>query len=71
MICRHKSRLTWHANALEYASAVDAGSLVQARVGFALVDVGFATEAFESGWAIAAVRSGHVNADSVVFARGP
>ena len=59
--------LTWHADAAVAAPLVDAGALVLARVGLALVHVDLAAGAGEPGGAVAAVGAGGVHADTVVL----
>ena len=64
-----KNVLTGHADASESSSLVDAGSLVHAGVGLALVDVDLAPATSETGRAVAPVRARSVHANSAVFAR--
>lgn len=64
------SSLTWHANASVSAPLVDAGPVVEAGVGRALVDVDLAARALEAVRAVAPVRAGRVHAHAVVLAGG-
>ena len=63
-------RLTRHADAFVRPHVVETGTLVLARVRFALVEVDFTPRSRESGRAVADKRAGCVDADSSVFARG-
>ena len=62
-------RLTRHADASESASLVDAGALVLAGVGLALVDVDLAPAALEAGRAVATVRAGSVDTKATMLTR--
>ncbi len=62
--------LTWHANTPISTSLIDTRSIVHAWTGLALVEVDFASGSSEAGETIAAIRTGGVDADAVVFARG-
>ena len=62
--------LTWHANALEPSPPVNAGTVVHAGGGVALVDVDLAARAGEARGAVATVGAGGIDANAVVLARG-
>ena len=62
-------RLTRHANTSVNGRLIDASSLVLARIRLAFVDVDFAADPGEAGFALAFERSGGVDARTVVFAR--
>ena len=63
------SPLTWHADASEGARVVEAGPVVLAGVGLALVDVGLAARAREALRAVAGEGARGVDTDAVVLAR--
>ena len=65
------SRLTRHADALVPSALVEAGPLVEARAGVALVDADLAPRPREAARAVAAVVAGRVHAHAVVLARRP
>ena len=63
------SQLTWHADALEAATFVDAGSLVEAGIVLALVNIVLATVAAEAGRTVATIRARRVDANSAMLTR--
>ena len=64
-------RLTRHADALVASALVEAGALVEARAGVALVDAHLAPRPREAARAVAPVVPRRVHAHAVVLARGP
>ena len=61
--------LTWHADAAVPSAFVDAGSLVLARIGLALVDIDLAASPGETGDTVATVGARGVDTDAVVLTR--
>lgn len=62
------SSVAGHADAAETSALVQAGALVLARVGVALVDVHLTAGPCESAGAVAAERAGRVDAEALVLA---